>query len=178
MSNTVQEQLTVEAVTQYGIRVNGKNYGISPRLKEAGTTPDKFQKGATYLVEVYTGPKGGKSINSFALVGPAGLPSAIASQPLPSPVPSLPPTTLAATPAPTGAVPVTPAAKKADVDSEKMTKKDWANKDRTIELQAIMKSTLESPMVAQLAVGKRIEEVLETVKTVYEFSLALYDSKK
>lgn len=173
MSNTAQETVLVETVTQFGIRSNGKNYGISPRLKEAGTTPDKFQKGATYLVEVYTGPKGGKSINSFALVGTS---APVAS--VPSPVPSLPPTTLAATPAPGGVPPVTPAVKKADVDSEKMTKKDWANKDRTIELQAIMKSTLESPMVAQLAVGKRIEEVLETVKTVYEFSLALYDSKK
>lgn len=174
MSNTVQEQVTVEAVTQYGIRVGGKNYGISPRLKESGVTPDKFQKGASYIIETWTGPKGGKSINSFALVGT----QPVAFIPTPSPVPSLPTTTLSTTVAPGGVAPVQAAKAVTPVDTEKMTKKDWANKDRTIELQAIMKSTLESPMVAQLAVGKRIEEVLDTVKAVYEFSLALYDSKK
>jgi len=175
MSNTAQEQILVEAVTQYGVRSNGKNYGISPRLKESGTEPNTFRQGATYLVEVYTGPKGGKSINSFALVGG---PAAVASAPVTSPVPSLPTTTLGTTVAPGGVAPVQAAKAATPVDTEKMTKKDWANKDRTIELQAIMKSTLESPMVAQLAVGKRIEEVLETVRVVYEYSLALYDSKK
>lgn len=172
MSNTVQEQLTVEAVTQYGVRSNGKNYGISPRLKDSGTEPNTFQKGATYIVEVYTGPKGGKSINSFALIT-----GTVNTRTNTSPVPSLPLTTTQETVAPKGIAPVAPA-NKAVIDPEKMSKADWSRKDRTIELQAIMKSTLESPMVAQLAVGKRIEEVLQTVKAVYEFSLDLYDSKK
>lgn len=172
MSNTIMEKITVESITQFGVRAGGKSYSISPRLKEKGVEPNNFSVGQQYEIELYIGPKGGRSINSFNLIG------GLSVSQLP-PVPSLPSTTTKETIAPKGVAPVAPAAKKVEVaDSEKMTKKDWANKDRTIELQAIMKSTLESPMVAQLAVGKRIEEVLQTVKAVYEFSLALYDAKK
>lgn len=172
MGNTIQEQILVEAVTQYGVRSNGKNYGISPRLKESGTEPNSFEKGSTYLVEVYTGPKGGKSINSFALVGGS---TSVSSVP---PVPSLPPTTLGATQIPGGVAPVAPAKAVASVDTEKMTKNDWLKKDESIELVAIMKSSIESGIMAQLAVGKRQEEVFATQRAFIKYNLETLELAK
>lgn len=174
---TVQEQLTVESITKFGIRSNGKSYSISPRLKDSGTTPDKFQKGATYLAEVYTGPQGGKSINSFSLVGLAGLPGVIASAPFPSPVPSLPPTTTQETMAPKGVAPIAPA-NKAVVDPEKMSKNDWLKKDEAIETVAIIKSSIESGVMAQLAVGKKQEEVFATQRAFIKYNLETLELAK
>ena len=168
MSNT-QETIVVEAVTQYGVRANGRNYGLSPRLKDSGVEPNVFSTGSSYLVEVYTGPKGGKSINSFkAVEGSAPA--------LPPPPPSLPRTTIHGTIAPGGVAPVAPASKRDD--SEKMTKADWAAKDRSIELQAILKSTLESPMLAQLVVGKNNRDALTTMAEVFESALGLYEAAR
>lgn len=190
MSNT-QEQITVEAVTQYGVRANGRNYGLSPRLKDSGIEPSNFSVGETYLVEIYTGPKGGKSINSFAVVNTASFTGQTVIIPLPPPPPSLPQTSLPATPAPGGIAPVAPAGYRKDIvngglvklgpingDSEKMTKADWAAKDRSIELQAIIKSTLESPLLAQLVVGKNNRDALLTLTEVFEHSLSLYESAR
>jgi hypothetical protein len=165
----VQEQVTVEAITQYGIKANGKFLNLSSRLKDSGIQPSNFTVGSTYLVEIYTGPKGGKSINSFTAVegsAPA----------LPPPPPSLPRTTVHTTPAPGGVAPIAPASK--NIDSEKMTKQDWKDKDRSIELQAILKSTLESPMLAQLVVGKNNRDALSTLTEVFEHSLSLYEAAR
>lgn len=166
------EVLTVEKVTQYGIRANGRNYGISPRLKEAGITPEKFSEGASYQVEVYTGPKGGKSINSFAPSTPPLLPP-----------PALPPTTVTDTKAPGGIPPVSPAQKRAETalppkSDDKMSKSDWDEKSRLIHLDAIYKSTLESPALAQLVVGKRLEEAMVTKREWFKSSLKDYDDAK
>jgi hypothetical protein len=135
-----------------------------------------FNVGETYLVEIYTGPKGGKSINSYALVVNEPVAASSGSIGIPPPPPSLPRTSLPATTAPGGVAPVAPAVKKED--SEKMTKADWAAKDRSIELQAILKSTLESPMLAQLVVGKNNRDALLTLTEVFEHSLSLYESAR
>lgn len=179
MSNTGMEVLTVEKVTQYGIRANGRNYGISPRLKEAGITPEKFSEGASYQVEVYTGPKGGKSINSFALT-PNITTSMNTMPPLP---PALPPTTVSDTKAPGGVPPVSPAQKRAETalppkSGDKMSKSDWDEKSRLIHLDAIYKSTLESPALAQLVVGKRLEEAQVTKREWFKSSLKDYEDAK
>jgi hypothetical protein len=169
MANT-QEQITVEAVTQYGVRANGRNYGLSPRLKESGIEPNNFTVGTSYQVEIYTGPKGGKSINSYAPV--EGAVSVRAA--LPPPPPSLPRTSVHTTPAPGGVAPVAPASKRDE--SDKMSKEDWNVRNRSIELQAILKSTLESPMLAQLVVGKNNHDALFTLTEIFEHSLNLYES--
>jgi hypothetical protein len=171
MSN-VQEQVTVEAITQYGIKANGKFLNLSPVLKNAGVKPTAFNVGETYLVEIYTGPKGGKSINSYASVTPTEV--SAPARLIPPPPPSLPKTSVHTTQAPGGIAPVAPASKRED--PEKMTKADWAAKDRSIELQAILKSTLESPMLAQLVVGKNNRDALLTLTEVFEHSLNLYES--
>jgi len=178
MSNTVMEKIIVEKVTQYGVRANGVNYGISPRLKEKGIEPNSFNVGSQYEIELYIGPKGGRSINSFSLISGTAVDMRLLVPAVPA-VPSLPTTATHETVAPKGVAPVTPAQRRPEGSSDdKMTKADWADRNRTIELQAIMKSTLESPMLAQLAVGKRFEETLQNVHALFEFALNLYDSKK
>jgi hypothetical protein len=184
----IQEQVVVEAITQYGIKANGKFLNLSPNLRNSGVKPTNFNVGETYLVEIYTGPKGGKSINSYAAVTPTLVPVTVISPVmLPPPPPSLPRTSLPATPAPGGEIAVVPAGYRKDIvsgelvkrgpvaDTEKMTKADWAAKDRSIELQAILKSTLESPMLAQLVVGKNNRDALITLTEVFEHSLSLYE---
>lgn len=170
--NTAQEVLTVEAVTQYGFRAAGKNYNISPKLKEAGITPQHFGVGVSYQVEVYTGPKGGKNVNSF---GPVQVGQAPVGLPLP---PALPPTTVSDTKAPMGEPPVKPAQHRTEHMStveDKMTKQDWDKKSFLIHLDAILKSTLESPALAQLVVGKRLEEAQATKREWFKSSLKDYE---
>jgi hypothetical protein len=174
MSN-IQEQVVVEAITQYGIKANGKFLNLSPNLKNSGVKPTNFNVGETYLVEIYTGPKGGKSINSYVQVGTAQPPSVTAII-VPPPPPSLPITSLPTTPAPGGIAPIAPAVKKEE--SDKMTKEDWGVRNRSIELQAILKSTLESPMLSQLVVGKNNRDALLTLTEVFEHSLSLYESAR
>lgn len=176
--STTNEVLTVEAVTQYGFRSAGKNYNLSPRLKEAGITPQHFGVGVAYQCEVYTGPKGGKSVNSFGPITNGVVP--VATPSLPPFPPALPPTTVTSTPAPGGVPPVTPAVKRTNTstDDERMTKSDWANKDRLIHLDAIYKSTLESPALAQLVVGKRLEEAIDTKREWFKSSLKDYEDAK
>jgi len=172
----IQEQVVVEAITQYGIKANGKFLNLSPNLRNSGVKPTNFNVGETYLVEIYTGPKGGKSINSYAAVAPTSVNPVPAPVALPPPPPSLPRTSLPATPAPGGVAPVAPAVKRDE--SDKMTKEDWGVRNRSIELQAILKSTLESPMLAQLVVGKNNRDALITLTEVFEHSLSLYESAK
>lgn len=164
--STANEVLTVEAVTQYGFRSAGKNYNISPKLKEAGITPQHFGVGLSYQCEVYTGPKGGKSVNSF---GPVA--NGVATPPPPPPPPSLPPTTVSATKAPGGIPPVTPAQKRNDSDDDKMTKADWAKKDENIGIDAVIKSSLEAPALAQMVVGKNEEEAFGLSRRWIRFNL-------
>lgn len=163
-----QETVVVERVTQYGFKAGGKNYGLSPKLKGANITPASFEVGSTYLVEIWTGPQGGKSVNSFSKVG------AVPAAPPPAPVaPVLPPTTVAATPAPGGVPPVAPAKKSAlqELADDKMSKADWQNKDRLIGIDAVIKSSLESPALGQLVVGKNQEEAFQTSRDFIRFNL-------
>ena len=51
-------------------------------------------------------------------------------------------------------------------------------RDRAIETQAILKSTLESPFLAQLTMGQNKVEATETLKYVFSFALKLYDEAK
>lgn len=161
-----KETIVVEKVTQWGVRANGKNYSLSPKLKGANVTPQHFAVGASYNVDVWTGPQGGKSINGYAEVGQ------VASQPtvLPPP-PALPPTTVAATPAPGGVAPIAPARAAKAGDDDKMSKADWANKDRMIGIDAVIKSTLESPALGQLVVGKNQQEAFLTAREFIKYNL-------
>jgi hypothetical protein len=164
------ETIIVEKVTQWGVRSGGMNYGLSPKLKDKGVTPEIFKEGVTYSVEVWTGPKGGKSINAYNELG--------ASQPIAPPVaamaPSLPQTTVASTPAPGGIAPIAPAKKEPTKDSsdeDKMSKADWADKDRRIGIDAVLKSTFESPALAQLVVGKNQQEAFLTTREFAKYNL-------
>lgn len=167
--STTQEVLTVEALTQYGVKAAGRNYNISPKLKEAGITPQHFGVGVSYQVEVYTGPKGGKSINSFGAINTAANPLVSAGT-LPPP-PALPPTTVTGTKAPGGVPPVTPAQSRNGSDDDKMTKADWAKKDENIGIDAVIKSTLESPALAQMVVGKNEVEAFDLSRRYVRFNL-------
>jgi len=149
-------QLTVEVKTQYGVKAGGVNYSYSKFAKDKS-----LEVGDVVEAEIYTGGKGGKYINSFKRVGNSNTP------PMP---PALPPTTVGDTKAPGGTPPVSPAVKKS-VDSEKMTKADWNAKDAAIELVAVMKSSLESPALAQLAVGKRRDEFFTISREFIKFNL-------
>ena len=180
MSN-VQETVVVEAITQYGIKANGRFLNISPNLKNSGVKPTNFNVGETYLVEIYTGPKGGKSINSYAAVTPTPVAQVPVTVPAPyiPPPPSLPVTSLPSTPAPGGELPIKPANKNVEnSDSEKMSKQDWKNKDEAIELVAIIKSTLESPSLAQLVVGKNNRDAFITTRDYIKYNLETLELAK
>jgi hypothetical protein len=177
----IQEQVTVEKVTQYGFRANGVNYGLSPKLKEKNITPEKFVEGSTYLCEIWVGPKGGKSVNSFIHI----LPSAPPTQLPPNTIntipaymnpPAIPQTTVSATLPPGGVPPVTSAKVQDKVKDtvpadDKMSKADWAEKDRRIGIDAVIKSSLESPGLAQLFVGKNVADCFTVTREFIKFNL-------
>lgn len=168
-----QEIVKVETVTQYGFRSGGKNYGLSPKLKEKGIEPSEFKVGTTYVCEIYTGPKGGKSVNAYSEVSPGTVVPSVAT-----PTPSLPSTTVSTTVAPGGVAPIAPAKRvaeqavvQAQSENDKMTKADWSNKDRMIGIDAVIKSSLESPALGQLVVGKNQEEAFQTARDFIRFNL-------
>lgn len=168
MANSVKEVLTVEKLTQYGVKANGQNYSYSKFCSKDTV----IAAGDVIEAEVYTGQKGGKYLNAYVVTGQADV------KPV-AKTPSLPPTTVTETPAPKGEVPVAPAQRKAaKVESETMSKADWANKDIAIERVAIVKSVLESPAYAQLSVGKRVEDVLATGEAMVDFFLNKLNSLK
>lgn len=96
-------------------------------------------------------------------------------------VPSLPKTTVAPKADPKGVSPVLPAvnngetgmAKRFTAADDKMSKADWQNKDKGISIDAIHKSTLESPTLANMAIGKSDSEVRELVRVFLKFNLEL-----
>lgn len=162
MSEIVREVVTVERQTQYGIFANGRNYSLSPRLKEKGTTPQEFVVGKDYSIDVWTGPKGGKSINGFTVLGtPVVVTNEIA---LP---PSLPPTTVSTTLPPGGVAPIAAAVKRVNENGS-------LGRDKSIETQAVLKSVLESPAYAQLVVGKRRDESFQIGADMFTFFLARF----
>lgn len=187
--------ITVSGLTKFGIQTtDGERYSFSKFLK------DKDLKAGDVLnAELYAGPQGGKYLNSFTRVAAQEAHDAgeavrrdnnhpltisateqeeirryEASIPLP---PSLPPTSVGETKAPGGVAPVAPAKKRPNengatgIDSEKMTKADWANKDSRIETVAVLKSVLESPAFAQLVVGKRKGEAFEIGAEMFSYFL-------
>lgn len=107
-------------------------------------------------------------------------------------VPTLPKTSVAPKSDPNGVSPVAPtnpgygglykeyatsdkglgktlAAKSASGDN--MSKQDWADKDARISIDAIHKSTLESPTLANLAIGKNDDEVLALTRKFFKYQL-------
>lgn len=115
----------------------------------------------------YNGDSGVNFVSAYKKTNGAAL------KPSVPPVPSLPRTTVTETPAPGGEAPVAKATKK--VDSETMTKADWANKDLAIERIAIFKSVLESPAYAQLVVGKRQDDAFQVGGLMVDFFLNKLD---
>lgn len=88
--------------------------------------------------------------------------------------PSLPRTSVTETKAPGGETPVKPAA----VPAAPIVSERAYNRDRSIECQAILKSTLESPAVAQMVVGKNENEVKAILRDVFLTMLTVYDETK
>ncbi len=62
MSDNVKETITVTLVAKYGPKVGDVWYNLSPK---SNLTPDKFVKGNTYDVLVYTSKTGKKYINQI-----------------------------------------------------------------------------------------------------------------
>ncbi len=58
-----------------------------------------------------------------------------------------------------------------------MSKGDWAEKNRKEDIRAILNTTVASPAVAQMVIGKNTKDTLATIREVFEFNLALYDEK-
>lgn len=176
MSNTTMEVLTVEAVNQYGFKSGGKNYSISALLAKKGITPQSFTPGTQIQAEIWTGPQGGKKVNSFQLYGGVTAPAMPQMPPMPpqyANAPALPVTSVATTPAPGGVPPVSklpPAVK----DEDKMSKSDWADRNREIALQAIVKSSIESPALAEHVTGKSTPEVFELTRQYVKHNLETY----
>lgn len=195
MSATTQEMVTVEGHTQYGVKGNGgQKYNLSPRLKQQNVTPQHFQVGVQYLMEIWTGPQGGRNINGFSPVNaapahvaaapavPYQAPALPPVPPVPAAAPSIPQTNLHTTPAPGGIPPVAPTPTVGNgnghakvKDEDKMSKADWAAKDRKIELLAIVKSTLEGAALGQLVVGKNESEAFQIGTNMIRYYVQLFD---
>ncbi len=179
MSQTTQEVLTVESVNQYGFRAGGKNYSISTLLAKKGVTPQSFQVGSQIQAEIWTGPQGGKKVNSFQFVGavsntPVNTVPQMTSMPLMPQMPSLPVTTISSTPAPGGAAVVNKSysnGKAPTTQEEKMTREDWKNKDLAIELVAVIKSSIESPALGEHVTGKSTAEFMQLTRDFVKYNL-------
>lgn len=95
------------------------------------------------------------------------------------PIPSLPETTVNPQPR-NEESPVKPTVKrlnengKTGVESEKMTKADWNAKDKAITVTALIKSVLESPVVAQMTHGKDDDATLRVIERVFKEALFIY----
>lgn len=98
------------------------------------------------------------------------------TQPDLPPIPSLPQTTVNPQADPQGIAPVRPAVKARPNENGKEGT-NWDARNRSIEVQAIMKSTLESPLLAHLAVGKNTVEALGLLETMFNKALELYEQK-
>lgn len=133
-----------------------------------GVNFDSISVGDTVALE-YNGDSGVNFVSSYAKVGST-------EQSAVPPVPSLPKTTVTETKAPGGEKPVAPANKAVPTsDPDKMSKQDWANKDKAIERIAIFKSVLEGSAYAQLTVGKRLDESLQVGSDMIDFFLNKLD---
>ncbi len=168
MANST-EVLTVEKITQYGVKANGQNYSYSKFCKKE----QELKVGDVVEAGVYVGQKGGRYLNSYTVTGQTvAAPKAT--------TPALPPTSVSETKAPMGVPPVAPAKKRTEVtsDPDKMTKADWSAKDIAIERVAIVKSVLESGAFAQLSVGRRLEDVLATGDAMIDHFVAKLNSMK
>lgn len=180
MSQISTEVLTVESVNQYGFRSNGKNYSISTRLAQSGITPQHFQVGSQIQAEVWVGPQGGKKINSFQPVNGTPIASAPVAAYVPPVMPPMPPalpqTNVASTPAPGGVPPVskTPRGASAVTAEDKMSKADWAARNNEIAIQAIVKSSLESPALGEHVTGKSTPEFMQLTRDYVKFNLETY----
>lgn len=124
-------------------------------------------------------PKDGKVFNrvlGYEIPMPVGVQGAALT-------PSLPKTSLPDTPAPGGeeVVKKTGKASLAKVttgDPDRMSKADWATKDRNIELVAIVKSTIESPAYQELIMGKNVEQACEVFDALVSHFLTKFDELK
>lgn len=137
----------------------------------------QISKGETYTAEIETNAKGYQTIMNID-----GLSAAKKSK---SAIPELPKTAVEETKAPGGAAPVVKAGDDKllqtlprSTDSEKMTKKDWANKDKSIETQAVLKSVLESPAYAQLVIGKNEQDAFDIGGKMFEYFLERFYAAK
>lgn len=110
------------------------------------------------------------------------------------PVPSLPPSTVAQTPAPGGVSPVAKA-KNSPISSDVILvtqecfepkpknladfQKPWLpSESKKNNIGRIIESVLASPAYAQLVVGKRLDESLETGSKMVEHFLSLLNEKQ
>jgi hypothetical protein len=176
MSNNVTEQLIVDKLAQYGIKVGAINYSYSKFCKKDVV----LKPGDIIEAEIYVGGKGGRYLNSYTVIGTEDTtPVALPVVPKAATTPTLPPTSVSSTKAPGGEPAVAPAVKNTKkTDSETMSKADWAAKDVAIERVAIIKSVLEGGAFAQLAVGKREEDVFQIGSRMVDFFLNKLNSLK
>lgn len=158
-----------------GILVDGKWLNVA---KKADIR--EFQKGETVNVEILTNERGYDSIVGIVKqTGKAVEREEEATTPVVPPVPSLPKTSVAPKADPNGVSPVAPAKKRVNENgSDGMTKQDWADKDARISVDAIHKSTLESPTLANLIIGKNQVEAFQTVRDFLKFNLDLNQQAK
>lgn len=138
MSQKFEEIITVKATSQYGVMSGDVWFNVA---KGAPFTPKSFEKGKSYTVSGYISDKGGKFMELVKEFG-AGAPLLTVAVPAPTAAPIAAPAYPKAAPAPL-----------ASGSEDKMSKADWARKDVVIARQAVIKSVLESPSVANLVVG-------------------------
>lgn len=149
-----------------GILVEGKWINVAKNVKMSN-----FSKGQSVSVVLETNEKGYETIVGIEQEQTSVVPEVK----LPS-VPSLPKTTVSPKIDPNGVSPVRRPNENGSLGIEdKMTKKDWQAKDRRIETQAVLKSTLESPMLANLIIGKNEEEALQMFERLFERAMNIYD---
>lgn len=159
--------IVVQSVGKYGIQCNNQWFSVDGN----GFTKESFIPGNTYVVQLRyskTNKPYIKAVTSGTLAAP-GAPSAppapytppanTGSAPAAPPPPAPAPAPRAAATPPPAAVP----------KSDQMSKADWARKDVVIARQAVIKSVLESPSIANMIMSSapgNQDDYLKVVKYI------------
>lgn len=149
------ETITIDKVTQFGGRVNGKSYNLGKKY-----TGPQLQEGLTYEVRTSTSPNGAKYINEARAVKSVPLAETIAKQVT---------KTVATGPTQTIEQP------KTEVKIENAPRVNGSSlspseKDTRILVQGVLQAVIQSPYIASVADKESfVAEAEDLTRTLVEF---------
>lgn len=151
MAQTIAAKITVEELSKYGFKANGRYVGLSKNLSEADKA--RLVPGASFEAEYYVADSGKEYLNKILSVASVSVPQARTTEAKPNVD-----TARAKT--------FTPSfTKKADATSAGLTKEEWANKDQRISRQGVIQAAVIAlaPMVSLERLPVEAMKIAETM---------------